>query len=71
MEDEGGIVFNEGDVLSAEGCHMGTDRQAQEVIGRLTLLSVRQQGQYNENGGEKTSSHLNFYKNAAKLRINS
>ena len=41
MENEGGIVVDERYVVAAEGRHMGTYGQTQEVVGCLTLLCKR------------------------------
>ena len=40
LEDEGGIVIDERDVVAAECCRMGTYWQPQEVVGRLALLGA-------------------------------
>ena len=47
LEDEGGIVIDERDVVAAECCRMGTHRQPQEVVGRLTLLGT-ERGEWRE-----------------------
>ena len=43
MEDKGGVVLDDGDVVASECCHMGTHWQTQEIISRPTLLSIRQE----------------------------
>ena len=43
VEDQSGIVVSECDVVASHGSHMRTDRQSQEVIGRLTLLGDRRE----------------------------
>ena len=39
MEDDRSVVVGQGDVVSAERCHMGADGQTQETVHLLTLLS--------------------------------
>ena len=59
MENEGFIIFYQGDVVASQGCGMSTYGQSEEVISSLALLSThfcRKKRQYN---GKNDFFHLN------------
>ena len=38
VEYQGGIIVGQGDIVASDSCHVGTDRQPQEVVGRGAFL---------------------------------
>lgn len=53
MEDNGGVVIVECDIVATQCCHVGTDRQSQEAKYLLALLGKDLEGKKGWLSGQK------------------
>jgi hypothetical protein len=58
MEQQRGIVILKRYVVAAKGCHMGADRQPQEVKHRAAVLSMGGDGKQSLEDDEEAFFHV-------------
>jgi hypothetical protein len=70
MEDKGGIVFGQRDVLTTQCSHMGAYGQSQKVERVLTFLRIRAERNKDSEDDKNTFFHLKNLNFSAKLKNN-
>ena len=69
VEHQCAVVVANGDIVAAQCCHVGTDRQPQEVEHGAAVLRPQNENKGRQENGKKDLFHLNNHKYAAKIRL--